>query len=468
MATIDEFELQKQQLNRQQRMAEMLLAQGQQMSQGPAGQMVSGQYVQNSPLQMLNAPVNQLVGAWLSSKGDEKSAKLAQQLRDAEVGAVTNWMETTKGRAATPEVRTEMAGPYGANMGETGGLNVPKPEAVMPARAAIAANPEAANMAALLSPSAPAWLKQSAGKKLTEGPKWQTVSQYNEKTGNTENYRYNENSPNPRETLQFIGIAKPAISRAEELRLNDDGIGTGMPSAGGGVRNVGGGAPMGNAPMGGGTMPAVKPASSATQNDLVKTYGYDPFKEPTPPSLPNKDIRQWRADLYKPLSGTAGDQVTGAKLYYDTLTKYNNYVDGLTASDLASPSVRQMLTSLHAQVKLTGKEANKLGVLNGGDERILDEVIPNYKDILVTKENLKKMISNQQEFGSNIIVNAYGTQQKPVPETMRKYVVVPKADQPSTAKPKATGATARAVLNGRQIEVRGGKWVDSSTGQEVK
>jgi hypothetical protein len=96
-----------------------------------------------------------------------------------------------------------------------------------------------------------------------------------------------------------------------------------------------------------------------------------------------------------------------------------------------------MLTSLHAQVKLTGKEANKLGVLNGGDERILDEVIPNYKDILVTKENLKKMIKNQQEFGSNIIVNAYGTQQKPVPETMRKYVAVPKAEAPPATDIKA-------------------------------
>jgi hypothetical protein len=267
--------------------------------------------------------------------------------------------------------------------------------------------------------------------------------------------------------MRFVATSKPAITRAEALHLSDAGIGIGG----------GGNAPLANAPagggvpmVGGGQASVVKPATTVGSTDLVKAYGYDPFKEPPAPNLPNKDIRQWRADLYKPLSGTAGDQVTGAKLYYDTLTKYNNYVNGLNTTDLTKPSVRQMLTSLHAQVKLTGKEANKLGVLNGGDERILDEVIPNYKDIFVTKDNLKKMIQNQQEFGSNIIVNAYGTQQKPVPETMRKYVIVPKTEE-STAKtgvPKQTGSTLKAVLNNEQIEVRNGKWVYSATGKAVE
>ena len=51
---------------------------------------------------------------------------------------------------------------------------------------------------------------------------------------------------------------------------------------------------------------------------------------------------------------------------------------------------------------------------------------------------------------------------------MRKYIVVPKEAEAPTGAPKQTGSTLRAVLNGRQIEVRNGKWVDSQTGQEVK
>ncbi len=415
-----------QELARSQRLAQLLS--GQQM---PEGEMVSGRYVKPSWTQQLAGLVNAGTGAYFADQAEKQNLALAKKIREGENVAIADYMAQLQGKPATQQ-QTEVAGPY------TG--NVPMPTATRDIPA-VPANPQAANLNAAQNDMLPSWLRTHAMKEATKGPEWKEISQYNDKTGNTETYRYNANATDPRSTMQFLGVSKPAMSRAEALRLGDEGIGTGMPSAGGGgvpsANGVGnmppaGGAPAGgNAPLaGGGQAPAVKPASQANQSDLVKAYGYDPFKEPTPPNLPNKDIRQWRADLYKPLSGTAGDQVTGAKLYYDTLTKYNNYVDGLTAADLAKPSVRQMLTSLHAQVKLTGKEANKLGVLNGGDERILDEVIPNYKDILVTKENLKKMIQNQQEFGSNIIVNAYGTQQKPVPETMRKYVAVPKAEAP--------------------------------------
>lgn len=87
-----EFELQKQQLNRQQKMAEALLAQGQQMSQGPAYQTVSGRVVPNSFWQNLQGPVNQIVGAYLANKGDEKAVALADQLRKRESEALGKYM----------------------------------------------------------------------------------------------------------------------------------------------------------------------------------------------------------------------------------------------------------------------------------------------------------------------------------------------------------------------------------------
>lgn len=175
MAAYDnpEFELQKQQLNRQQKMAEMLLAQGQQMAQGPAGQMVSGQYVANSPLQMLNAPINQLVGAYLAKSGDEKATKLAEALRTKESDLLNQYMN-----ALTPtEQVTELAGPYGAT---STGQTVPMPVAVEQK------GPDFKSaFAAAMNPYAPAYLKAQAiemlkPQKLGEG---ETLNRFDFGTG---------------------------------------------------------------------------------------------------------------------------------------------------------------------------------------------------------------------------------------------------------------------------------------------
>ncbi len=90
MATLDELNLaqtgtlppelfaQQQQLNRQQQYAQMLMQQGAQPAQG---QMVSGRYVAPSPWQALQAPVNMLLGAYMTKQGDTKAAELANALR---------------------------------------------------------------------------------------------------------------------------------------------------------------------------------------------------------------------------------------------------------------------------------------------------------------------------------------------------------------------------------------------------
>jgi hypothetical protein len=247
---------------------------------------------------------------------------------------------------------------------------------------------------------------------------------------------------------------------------------------GGGSPVPAGGAPVvGNPPMAGNpavpaqptVKPAVKPATTASKQDLVSAYGYDPFAlPPMPPQPSGEAARDWQKNAYKPLEGTAGQKVDGAKMYYNSLEKYNNYVSTLTAADLANPSVRSRLNSLYATAKLTGKEANNLGVLNGGDERILEEVLPNYKDITVTKKNLNRIVQDQKEFASGIIVEAYGTQQKVVPQNMRKFIVVP-ATQDVKADTSAKNAPVqRATLNGEAIETRNNKWVYSKNGKAVE
>jgi hypothetical protein len=469
---------QQQALNRQQRFAEMLLGQNQQ----PQGQMVSGRYVPRSFFEMLQPAANMLAGAYIGKQSDTEAAKLAQKLRTQEMSDLEKYQQMNAGMPAQaggilgPQGMTTQttADMYGPNME----LNAPYKQ-VAPA-ATQAPNPQAANLFAASSYS-PA-LRAVGMKKLTESPKWNEVSKYNEKTGNTETYVYDQNSPNPESTMRYVSTSKPALSPHEQLTLNDSGIGTGRFGGGTG----GGTMPMNTAPVvGGGNVPvnpaqipnmggpAIKPvaATTAPVDALVSTYGYDPFKPPAMPAMPSGSAaRAYKADLYKPLDGTAANTVTGATTYVDALGKYNDYISGLSAKDLANPQVRTKLTSLYSTVKLTGKEANNLGVLNGGDEKILEAVVPNYSDIFVTKNTVKKILDEQKEFGSSKIVATYRTAQKPVPENMRKYVVVPKIEEPKTptSAPKQTGATARAILNGQPIEVRNNKWVNSNTGEEVK
>jgi hypothetical protein len=163
MAIFDEFELQKQQLNRQQKMAEALLAQGQQMSQGPAGQMVSGRYVQNSPLQMLNAPVNQIVGAYLSSKGDEKAAKLAGALRTKESELLSQYIDSITPK---PAVEGGIYGPQGLTTQTTADMYGPNMELNPQYRQVAAQEARGPNyksaFAAAMDPYAPSWLKAQA------------------------------------------------------------------------------------------------------------------------------------------------------------------------------------------------------------------------------------------------------------------------------------------------------------------
>jgi len=474
---------QQQAINRQQQMASMLMQQNQQ----PQGQMISGRYVKPSIFQQLQPVANMLAGAYIAKSGDTEAAKLAQKLRTQEMADLVNYQKTYHG---TPAVEGGIVGPNGMTTQTTADMYGPNMELNAPYKqvapvAAQPANPQLANLNAALSYSAP--LRAMGMKKLTESPKWNEVSRYNEKTGNTDTYVYDQNSPNPESTMRFVSTSKPALSPHEQLTLNDQGIGTGRfgntPVAGGGTM------PMNNVPIvGGGNIPVnpsvvnptqnpiaggtvVKPisANNVPENALVGTYGYDPFKAPPMPAMPSGSAaRAWKADIYKPLEGTPANTVTGATTYVDALGKYSDYVNNLNAKDLTNPQVRTKLNSLYAQVKLTGKEANNLGVLNGGDERILEEVVPNYSNILVTKNTVKKILDEQKDFGSSKIVATYRTAQKPVPENMRKYVIVPKVEEAPAGTPKQTGATARAVLNGQPIEVRNGKWVNSNTGEEVK
>lgn len=107
---------QQQALTRQQQMATLLMQQGQQQ---PQGQMVSGRYVPTSFFQNLVPLANIAASKYVGEKADSEQAKLAAAIRQNKNLAEQKISNLAFG---TPEVSTEMAGPY---MG-----NIPQPRAV--------------------------------------------------------------------------------------------------------------------------------------------------------------------------------------------------------------------------------------------------------------------------------------------------------------------------------------------------
>jgi hypothetical protein len=128
---------QQQQINRQQKMAQMLL----QNTQQPQGQMVSGRFVPPSFFQNILPLVNMYQGQRLAEQGDVKAAALAEAIRGREAKETKNILEKQFGSAdykpaVMPQIQRD-------DMGN-----------VMPAvqnQVGQAANPQEALMAALKS-----------------------------------------------------------------------------------------------------------------------------------------------------------------------------------------------------------------------------------------------------------------------------------------------------------------------------
>jgi len=112
--------------------------------------------------------------------------------------------------------------------------------------------------------------------------------------------------------------------------------------------------------------------------------------------------------------------------------------------------------------------------LNGPDLSILEKIVgdPTAIDALVKdRATLNKLYNNQRMFTAEVIKTNYRSSQKAVPENLREFVEVKPRELPKTeqkGQPKATGAVARAMLNGKPIVVRDGKWVDEKTGNPVQ
>jgi hypothetical protein len=402
-------------LQRQKQYAAALMQQNQQ----PQGQMIGGRFVAPSFTQQLSSAINPLLGAYMLNQADTKQSQLTLENQALAQKNIADALRLSKGGEETV---------YGA------GMEGPTKEVTQ-----IAPDSNAA-IAKLLRPNATA-METGLGTKLLERqfrePKYQEVNIVNDKTGNTETYRYDINAPDPKSTMQLLGVNKPALSPSDLINFQDKNIAVPSNFGGGGMPVGGGNMPVANNNVGGvqtnPSLPTVKPVSATNvkQNDLVQSLGYDPFKPPPPPAgLPSSEaVREYKKDQFKPLDGESRKAVVGAASYQDALDKYLEILNTVNVKDLSNPQVRSKIDSAYNTAMLTGKEAFKLGVLNGGDERILKSLFPNYSDMssfLVTKDTIKNLAQTQKEFGTGIILKEYSSANKPVPEMYRKHIVIPK------------------------------------------
>lgn len=408
-----------QELARSQRLAQLLTS-----SPAAEGQMISGRYVAPSWTQSLNQLVNAGAGAYFADQAEKQNLALAKKIREGENVALADYMAGIQGRPATQQ-QTEMAGPY------TG--DIPRPVATRDIPA-VPANPMVANLTAAQDDRLPAWMRQHAIKEATKGPDWKQVNKVNEKTGNTEIYRYNENSPDPTSTMQFLGIAKPSMTQAETIRLRDEGL---LPAGSGNMSVTGGNAPVGGgggAPVAGGTLPSTnvsanKTPLSAKNDDVVKQFGYDPFATPKPPPTltTGPQIRKFYADQATSLPAESQKTVRGAINYQKAVEDLQNEFAGYSDVDLAKPNVRAKLQQKLTNAYLLGKEANTLGALTGPDMGLLEKLVTDptaFSSLILDRKTINSLYDAQRKSAGDTIRETYRLDQKPVPMEMRNNIIV--------------------------------------------
>jgi hypothetical protein len=145
-------------MDRQRKLAEMLIAQGQRQ---PQGQMVGNQFIPVAPTQNLANLFNTALGAYGMYQADQKALDLANRIRQGEIEAFADFEKIRRGTPAVVE-NTEMAGPY------TG--NVPKPMLSRDVVPAVPPNPQAAYANLYYNPKASPKMRDLAFAKITAEP----------------------------------------------------------------------------------------------------------------------------------------------------------------------------------------------------------------------------------------------------------------------------------------------------------
>ena len=227
----------------------------------------------------------------------------------------------------------------------------------------------------------------------------------------------------------------------------------------------------------------IKPTTEMQNYEYAKSQGYkgtlNDFKNQITPYQQAQlkfdrekfEFEKSKAAI-KPLPEGLNKQVTGAVNLTDAIADYQTKIKEFGFKDFANPDKRAEMGNLYNNMMLQAKEAYNLGVLNGPDYDILQKVVKdptNVSSLAFSNTALSNQADSLRKTSSDIVKNAYLSQGREVPADIAAKFV--KKEEPKTeqkGQPKATGAVARAMLNGKPIVVRDGKWVDERTGKAVE
>ena len=435
---LDPYSAEIQGIQRQQKIAEMLMNQ-----QQPQEQMVSGRVAPINPLQAFLPALNTYQGMNLAKNAETEQKKLADLIRGKNVEETNLIIDKLK---SNPEEALRLSatseGEFGKGIAPSLIANYLKP----PERMKVGENE----------------------KVLQLGPdgQWKSVAE-----GNAKYYaplHFDTNAfieiRDPNDPSKIIARIPKGISPDQAIRLADEGIGAPRPTM-----PTNQGAP---------TSPIITPSTSVAPNappyakDALsipsKTIEQPKFDVPQPPAgLSPKQTREWFAEASKPLTGDPAKKVSGAIAYQQALDNYKNIISNFSTTDMADPNKRALLNESYNTVTLTGKEAYNLGVLNGGDERILNGLAPNLNNptsLLTSKNTVKTIADNQKQYAANVINNEYKVHQKIVPQNLKDYVTI----KQTTNTNNAPANPNRAFMGTRPIVVKNGAWVYEDTGKAVQ
>jgi hypothetical protein len=136
----------------------------------------------------------------------------------------------------------------------------------------------------------------------------------------------------------------------------------------------------------------------------------------------------------------------------DAVNNFVGVVSNFKSSDMVDPTRRAELSSAHARAMLYAKELFNLGVLNAGDEVVLNKVLMNpvdFSSAAVPIEAVRKQADDLQKVVQSSASNLSKTYKQPTIE-LNKYVP-----------PKAQGFTEGAESvskSGKPIVYRNGEW----------
>jgi hypothetical protein len=108
---------------------------------------------------------------------------------------------------------------------------------------------------------------------------------------------------------------------------------------------------------------------------------------------------------FKPPSTEAQKQITGVQNTRNAIQEFRNELSNFSRFDLLKPKDRARIQSKYNNMMLQAKEAYNLGVLNGPDKQILEEIIYNpstMRGAVVGKEGIDAQASELDRIMANI------------------------------------------------------------------